>query len=159
MMKGRDLLGYTLNSMGGDKLVNMLAIAEEMGLIEGGSVASRAISLINPVNQYCLLEEIIVEAEGADEKLVEILKEHHIEVPRRYGWKTTSYMNGEVRDTDSVEWYKDRNVCYRAMHERMMDLLENAIDCRASPVTVTSSEDCITIETGTFKDEFELYEE
>lgn len=88
MMKGRDLLGYTLNSMGGDKLVNMLAIAEEMGLIECGSVASRAISLINPVNQYCLLEEIIVEAEGADEKLVEILKEHHIEVPRRYGWRT-----------------------------------------------------------------------
>lgn len=159
MMKGRDLLGYTLNSMGGDKLVNMLAIAEEMGLIEGGSVASRVISLINPVKQYCLLEEIIVEAEGADEKLVEILKEHHIEVPRRYGWKTTSYMNGEVRYTDSVEWYKDRNVCYHAMHERMIDLLENAIDCSAIPVTVTSSEDCITIETGIFKDEFELYEE
>jgi hypothetical protein len=159
MMKGRDLLGYTLNSMGGDKLVNMLAIAEAMGLIEGGSVASRAISLINPVNQYCLLEDIIVEAEGADEKLVDILKERDIEVPRRYGWKTTSYMNGEVRDTDSVEWYKDRNVCYRAMHERMMDLLESAIDCCVSPVTVTRLEDCITIETGTFKDEFELYEE
>lgn len=58
MVKGRDLLGYAVNEMGGDKLMTLYKIADEM--LDLDDITRRAISLINPYNQYCFLEEIIL---------------------------------------------------------------------------------------------------
>lgn len=45
-MDGRDLLGYAVNALGGDKLSRMYEILDEM--TDLGDITRRAISLINP---------------------------------------------------------------------------------------------------------------
>lgn len=162
MLKGIDLIGYALNNMKGDKLANMLVIAEEIGLFDGGTITSRAISLINPYNQYKFLEDIILEAKDSDQKLIDFLKSNSIALPLRYGWKHISYANGERREDDKYgcEWYDDKYACYRDMHKDAIQLLQNAMDCLdATPITITKNNiERITIKAGVFEDVYELYE-
>lgn len=162
MLKGRDLIGYTLNNMKGDKLTNMLVIAEEMGLFDGGTITTRAISLINPYNQYRFLEDIILEAKDSDQKLIDFLQSNGIALPLRYGWKHISFANGERRDDDKdgCEWYDDKYACYRDMHEDSMRLIRDAMDClKGTPITITKNNiERITIKAGVFEDIYELYE-
>lgn len=160
-MESRDLLGYAVNAMGGDKLTNLFTIAEELGLIEGGSVASRAIGLINPYNQYSFLEEIILDTNDSDKRIKELLKSYKIELPVRYGWKRTTYLNGEIDKVEEDEWYDDKYACYRAMHRNAMDLIQNAMDCLdETPITiVTNKIERISVKAGdSFEDVYELYE-
>lgn len=162
MLKGRDLIGYILNNMKGDKLVNMFTIAEEIGLFDGNTITSRAISLINPYNQYCFLEDIILQPEDSDQKLIDFLTSHHIPLPVKYGWRRTGYLDGNKRDDDKdgCEWYDDKYACYRDMHEDAMQLIQNAMDClEGTPITITKSKiERITIKAGVFEDIYELYE-
>lgn len=74
MVKGRDLLGYAVNEMGGDKLMTLYKIADEM--LDLDDITRRAISLINPYNQYCFLEEIILNAENSDQRLIKLLESY-----------------------------------------------------------------------------------
>lgn len=161
MITGRDLLGYATNVMDGDKLANLFTIAEELGLIEGGSITSRAISLINPYNQYSFLEEIILDAEDSDKKIAELLKSYNIPLPVRYGWKHTAFLHGKQQSFEEYEWYEDKYACYREMHKSAMQIIQNAMDCLdETPITIiTNKIERITIKAeDSFEDIYELYE-
>ena len=153
-----DLIGYAVNSMGGDKLTNLMTILEEIvGLDE---ITSRAISLINPHNQYKFLEDEILRIDDCGNKLKSLLKSYNIDIPIKYGWRHTEFLNGEEKQKDGEDWYDDKYDCYRAMHKSVMQIIENAIDCLDEvPITiVTKKLERITIKAGSFEDVYELYE-
>lgn len=159
MMTGRDLIGYAVNEMDGDKLTNLKTIVEE--LIGLDDITSRAISLINPYNQYGFLEEMILEIDDVDNKIKNLLKSYNIPVPLRYGWKHVSiYSDGHDVEQNREEWYDNEFDCYRAMYGSAMNLIGNAIDCLyESPITIISKgTEGITISSESCKDVFELYE-
>lgn len=160
MITGRDLIGYTLNNMSGDKLTNLCVIAEEIGQIESSSITRRAISLINPYNQYRFLEDIILEAEDFDKKLTDFLNSHSIPLPVKYGWRHTCYYGEDKPTTDWNEWYDDKCACYRLMYKDAMEVINDTIDSNDNiPVTVVArGMESITIECGDVKDVYELYE-
>lgn len=157
-METRDLIGYAVNAMGGDKLNNLKTIVEELiGLDE---ITSRAISLINPYNQYKFLEETILGVEDCDSKLKELLKSHKIELPLKWGWKHTTYLNGKEQSQDVVDCYNDKYACYRDMHKDAMRIIENAMDCLdETPITIfTNDIQRISIKASSYEDVYELYE-
>lgn len=155
MLKGRDLLGYTVNQIGGDKLLALYKIADEiLGL---GDVTRRAISLINPVNQYMFLEEIILEAKDSDNKLIEYLKSYNYPLPRRWGWRHKIIRDNKEEVVDTIEWYDKENDCYCSMFKTAMQEIENAVDCSID-VHITSENRCITIDALSVKEVFEMYE-
>ena len=157
-METIDLIGYTVNAMGGDKLTNLLTIVEE--LIGLDKITSRAISLINPYNQYKFLEETILGIDNAENKLKEFMQSYKIKVPEMYGWKHTEYLDGKERTHENDEWYSDKYACYREMHKSAMQIIQNAIDCLDEvPITITTKKiNNITIKAGNFEDVYEMYE-
>jgi hypothetical protein len=158
-MNERDLIGYAVNSMGGDKLTNLMTILKEIvGLDE---ITSRAISLINPHNQYKFLEDEILRIDDCKNKLKELLKSYHIDIPIKYGWRHTGFLNGEEKLKEGEDWFDDKYDCYRAMHKTAMQNVENAIDgLDEVPITiVTKNLERITIRAGNnLEDVYELYE-
>lgn len=157
-METIDLIGYTVNAMGGDKLVNLKTIVEE--LIGLDDITSRAISLINPYDQYKFLEDTIIRIDDVNDKLKEFMKSHDIATPVKYGWKHTEYLNGNEHRSEKDEWYSDKYACYREMHKSAMEIIKNAIDCLDEvPITIiTKTIKNITIKAGNFEDVYELYE-
>lgn len=157
-MDERDLIGYAVNSMGGDKLTNLKTILEDIvGLDE---ITSRAISLINPYNQYKFLEDEILRIDDCENKLKELLKSYNINIPIKYGWSHTEFVDGKGKLRDGEDWYDDKYDCYRAMYKSAMQIIENAIDCLDEvPITIdTKKLERITIKAGSFEDVYELYE-
>lgn len=159
-MNERDLLGYAVNAMGGDKLVNLMTILEELSDKDIDNLTRRAISLINPYNQYSFLEDSILGIQDYESKLKELLKSYKIEIPVKYGWRHTSYINGEQRNIEDDEWYSDKYACYRAMHKDAMQIIQNAMDCLSDiPITIDKHDIYrISIKAGSFEDVYELYE-
>ena len=127
MLKGIDLLGYTVNQIGGDKLLALYQIADEM--LKLGDVTKRAVSLINPVNQYMFLQDIILEAENSDERLIEYLESYSYPLPRRWGWRQKRIRNEKEEIVDTIEWYDKEHDCYCSMFKSAMQEIECAIDC------------------------------
>ena len=157
-MNERDLIRYAVNSMGGDKLTNLMTILEEIvGLDE---ITSRAISLINLHNQYKFLEDEILRVEDCENKLKELLKSYNIDIPIKYVWRHTEFLNGEEKQKEGEDWFDDKYDCYRAMYKSAMQIIEKAIDCLDDiPITINIHKiERITIEAGSFKDVYELYE-
>jgi hypothetical protein len=159
MLKGIDLLGYAVNEMGGDKLMTLYKIADEMlGLDD---ITRRAISLINPYNQYSFLEEIILNAENSDDKLVELLESHKIAIPRRFGWKHIRIDKRTDKETtvDKIEWFDNRHQCYCDMHKNAMYEIQNCIDCHDLETIIrTTNDTLISISCGVIESRFMLYE-
>lgn len=160
MLKGYDLIGYAVNAMGGDKLVNLMTILEEISDNDLSDLTRRAISLINPYNQYSFLEESILNIKDCESKIKDLLKSYKIDVPIKYGWRHVSYHNGKQRDIDEHEWYNERHVCCSEMHKDVRQTIQAAMDCLVDiPITINQSDGArICIEAGSFKDIYELYE-
>lgn len=159
-MKGRDLIGYAVNAMGGDKLVNLMTIFEELTRGDIDELTKRAISLINPYNQYCFLEDSILGIKDYDKKIKELLKSYKIEIPVKYGWRHTCYNGSVEQKREEDEWYSDKYACYRAMHKDAMQIIQNAMDCLQDiPITIVTNDIfSINVTAGSFKDVYELYE-
>lgn len=158
MVKGRDLLGYAVNEMGGDKLMTLYKIADEM--LDLDDITRRAISLINPYNQYCFLEEIILNAENSDKRLIELLESYKIAIPRRFGWKhiRIDKRTNEETIVERLEWYDNQHECYCSMHKNAMYEIRNCIDCHDLETTIHTTNDIISISCGVIETKFMLYE-
>lgn len=159
-MEGRDLIGYAVNSMGGDKLTNLMTIFEELSENNIDEVTRRAISLINPYNQYGFLEDSILAIKDYKNKIIELLKSYKIEIPVKYGWRHTSYCNGEKKEDENYDFFDDKYACYRDMHKDAMQTIVNAMDClKDIPITILQNDIYkISIDAGVFTDIYELYE-
>lgn len=158
MIKGRDLLGYAVNSMGGDKLNNLYTIAEE--LHDLNEITRRAISLINPVNQYSFLEDLIVNTENFEVRIKNILETYGIKIPNRYGWRYRQIeSDGKEVIIEEDEWYEDKHQCYCKMFKTAMISIENAVDCcHGEEIKITTTNESIQMKVFELTDIFEMYE-
>lgn len=157
MLKGQELISYTLNQMGGDKYMTLYNMLEEIAGVDTSSPLWRAITLINPVDGFRFIQDMILELEDSDNRIMEYLKSYKKPLPKRWGWKRTIVQDGKENVCETVEWYEDRHKCYCDMFKSAMIEIHNAVDC-ISDVRITNKDDCITIETSMMKDIFELYE-
>ena len=130
---------------------------EEIAGVETDSYLWRAFSLINPVDGFAFAQDMILELEDSDNKIIEYLKSYEKPLPQRWGWKHIIVQDGKEKVHDTVEWYEDRHGCYCDMYKSAMTEIHNAVDC-TSDVRITNEDDCITIHTSVAKDVFELYE-
>lgn len=158
MIKGRDLLGYAVNSMKGDKLDNLYTIAAE--LHDLNDITRRAISLINPVNQYSFLEDLIVNTENSEVCIKDFLESYGIKLPNRYGWRYRQIdTDGTENILDKDEWYEDKHQCYCKMFKVAMISIENAVDCcHGEEINITTTETSIQMNVYGMTDIFEIYE-
>lgn len=149
---------YAVDAMGGDKLTNLMNIAEVVVGLD--KATHRIISLASPYSQYCLLEDIILAAEDMDKRLCDMLTELNIPLPVKYGWRRVTYTNGEKYGEDTNEWFEDKHNCYASMYKDAMRLIGDAIGClNDSAITITSKGfEGITVTSEAFKDVYELYE-
>lgn len=160
MLKDRELIGYILNEMeGSDKFVNLMTIAEEVVNID--DIAKRAISLINPINQFAFVEDLILGVPDYEEKLKGFMKSYNIPLPIRWAWKYYHIdKDGNKKLMDEDNMFDDRLACYRSMYNSVIYALKNLIDfCKDEGFKVYKTENLIKIEAFGCIEEFKIFEE
>lgn len=160
MLKGRELIGYILNEMeGSDKFVNLMTIAEEVVKID--EITKSAISLINPINQFAFVEDLILGVPDYEEKLKEFMKSYYIPLPIRWAWKHYHInQEGDKQLMDEDSMFDGTHACYRSMYKSVMHALSNLVDfCKDDEFKVSKTEYSIKIEAFGCIEDFTMFEE
>ena len=158
MLKGKDLLDYTISQIGGDKLQALKLLHED--IYGGGKTFREIMELVNPIVLYKYLEDTILSDDG-DVYLINYLEEHSYPLPRIFGWRHTRIeSDGNKKELDKIEWYEDKHKCFCDMYKSAMTTIDNAV-CGISGETIKITPigmESITIEAYGSKDVFEVYE-
>ena len=159
MLKGKELLDYTLNKI--NRKNKFEAIIELASQFLGLDKKHKTLLLLaNKIDAYEYLFEEIMALENVDEVLKKYLEEHNYPAPIRWGWKHLRIFEDKEDLIDDCEWFEDRHDCYRSMWKNMLYTAENAIDMSCEcPLTVTSkSREWFKLESDGLVNLFTIYE-
>lgn len=158
MIKGKELLNYTLNQIGKDKFIAIYSLVEEIANLD--DLTMKAISLIDPLSQYAFLEGVVLSMHDSDSKLIEYLKSHKLPLPIKYGWKHTVFRYDKEDLVDKCERFDNKINCYCSMFEAVNEDVCNCLDCldSNSQVIIKKDDSSFIVDLGGVKSVFEIYE-
>lgn len=159
MLKGKELLDYTLNKI--NRKSKLHAISElAPKLLDLDERHMMLICLANKIDAYEYLFKEILALENSDELLVRYLEEHNYPAATRWGWKEIRYQDGEEQIVDECEWFEDKHECNHNMWKNAKHHLENAADMSSieHPLTVMSGEGWVKFEMQGVTELYTIYE-
>lgn len=159
MLKGKELLDYTINKINEkDKLQAIYILADDI-LFGLNDIAKKAIKLLNPLVQYEFFETLLLEKVDLDRKIIDYLAQNSYPLPRRFGWEHIVQREGKEDELiDRCEWYEDRHTCYCDMFECAMDTIKNCVDCTEQEIRIKNGDDSIIIDCIGIVTKYNIYE-
>lgn len=155
MLRGKQLIDYTVNRIGGDKLKALHTLVDEVvGHFDNDT--EELMKLVNPYDLYQFLEGRILNQTYYDEQIIKFLKKRDIPLPRMWGWKHIQEgIDGVIDENDR---FNDKDKCYCDMYVMAIHITKNAIDLDGEAKVVAKYPNSITVEGKESKHVFTVYE-
>lgn len=154
MLKGKQLIDYTVNQIGGDKLIALRTLVDEViGHFDDDT--NELMDLVNPYDLYQFLEKRIVNQTYYEEQIRKFLEKRGILLPIMWGWKHDQEGYGIIYENDG---FKDKHECYCNMHKFAIEAVKSGIDLHEEIRVRAKYPDSIIIESDESKHIFTVYE-